>query len=161
MPSRIRFLTRLWFYFRIGYSTYLTFLLGAVNTLVVVWYLAIRDIPLIESIFGHFMPFAIFVTLTGVPLSVAIGWVHYKRSSAYTSEIDIQVEANPYNYRLVPGKELEVFAPVYSELLHLLRRLCETQIKLTPDEQSAAENLEQKLDVLLHGGMAGTPKRKM
>src|SRR3990172_941166 len=110
MPRRIRFLTRLWFYFRIGYATYLTFLLGAVNTLVVVWYLAIRDIPVVEEAFGHFAPFVVFVTVVGVPLSIAVGWIHYKRSSAYTSEVDIQVEAKPYNYKLVPGKEV-VFAP--------------------------------------------------
>src|SRR3990172_6587281 len=161
MPRRIRFLTRLWFYFRIGYATYLTFLLGAVNTLVVVWYLAIRDIPVVEQVFGHFAPFAIFVTLVGGPLSIAVGWVHYKRSSAYTSELDIQVEANPYNYRLVPGKEAEVFAPLFGEILYLLRRLCQAQNVMSSDEAVAIENLERKLNVLLKGGMAGTPKRKL
>lgn len=156
-----RFITRLWFYFRIGYATYLTFILGAVNTLVVVWYLAIRDIPLVEEVFGHFAPFAILVIVVGVPLSIAIGWAHYKRSSAFTSEVDIQVEVNPYNYKLIPGKEQEVFVPLYSELLRMLRRLCQNQNILTAEETQMIDSLEQRLNVLMSGGMAGTPKRKL
>ena len=86
----------MWYYFRIGFATYLSFVLGAVNTLVVVWYLAIQNAPAIQSIFGHFLEFGVVATLIGVPLSVGIGWIHIKRSPAYTSELDIGVEANPY-----------------------------------------------------------------
>jgi len=68
MTSKLGFVARVWYYFRIGYSTYLTFVLGAANTLVVVWYLAIREVPAIENFFGHFVPFAILTTLVGVPL---------------------------------------------------------------------------------------------
>lgn len=161
MSRRVRFLTRLWFYFRIGYSTYLTFLLGAVNTLVVVWYLAIKDIPLIEEIFGHFIPFAVVVTLVGGPASIAVGWAHYKRTSAYTSEVDIQVEANPYNFMLMPGKEKEVWAPMYLEYLVLLRKLAQRGDLLDAEDVSRVEALERKLKRLLEGGFAGTPRRKV
>ena len=160
MPRRIRFLTRLWFYFRIGYATYLTFLLGAVNTLVVVWYLAIRDIPLVEDIFGHFAPFAIFVTIVGVPLSIAVGWVHYKRSPAYTSEIDIQIEANPYNYKLIPGKERELYGPLYLEMLQLMRKLLQAQHLMSSADESAVDTLESKLRVLVEGGFVGSSKAR-
>jgi len=152
-------LTRLWFYFRIGYATYLTFILGAVNTLVVVWYLAIKDIPLVETWFGHFVPFAAALTLVGTPVSIISGWIHYKRSPAYTSEIDIQVEANPYNYKLVPGKEVEAFAPTYLELLRLLRKLMESQKMLDNVELAEITRLESKLQLLLAGGMTGSPRR--
>ena len=123
MRSGIGFAARLWYYFRIGYGTYLTFLLGAVNTLVVVWYLAIREVPEIQSIFGHFAFFAIVATLLGIPLAVGIGWVHIKRSPLYSSEMDIGVEANPYYYKLPPGYSREVYAPLYLELLVQLGRL--------------------------------------
>jgi len=158
---RIRFLTRLWFYFRIGYATYLTFLLGAVNTLVVVWYLAIRDIPVVEDVFGHFTPFAIFVTMVGVPLSIAAGWVHYKRSPAYTSEIDIQIEANPYNYKLIPGKERELYGPLYLEMLQLMRKLLQAQDLMSIEEKSAVDTLERKLKILVEGGFVGSPRRQI
>jgi len=139
MRTKLGFVARLWYYFRIGYSTYLTFVLGAVNTLVVVWYLAIREVPAIESFFGHFLPFAVAVILVGVPLSVAIGWTHIKRSPAYSSEIDIGVEANPYYYKLPPGYNREVYAPLYLEMLMQLKQLLDPQRLLSDEEKSRIE----------------------
>jgi len=158
MTNKLRFAARLWYYFRVGYATYLTFLLGAVNTLIVVWYLAISQMPAIESFFGHFAPFAIVMTLFGVPLSVAIGWAHIKRSPAFTSETDIQAEANPYNYKLYPGYWTEAFAPVYLELLQQVTRLLEAQRLLDKEEKSRIENLETKLKTLISGGFVGAPR---
>jgi len=131
MRRTLHYATRLWFYFRIGYATYLTFILGALSTLVVVWYLAIREAPAIESFFGRFVPFAIVAALVGVPLSVGIGWVHLKRSPAYSSEQDISVEASPWYYKLAPGWQREAFAPVYLELLTQLSRLLDANNLLT------------------------------
>ena len=155
-----RFLTRLWFYFRIGYSTYLTFILGALNTLIVVWYLAIQQAPEIESFFGHFVPFAIATTVIGVPSSIFVGWVHYKRTSAFASEVDIQTEANPYYYKLFPGKEEEVVVPMYLELLQSLRRLMQSEHLLSEEDISRIEGLESKMRHLMAGGMVGTPRRR-
>ena len=161
MTSKLRFVARLWYYFRIGYATYLTFLLGALNTLVVVWYLAIREVPAIESIFGHFLPFAVVAVLVGVPLSVSIGWLHIKRTPAFSSEMDIGVEANPYYYKLPPGYTKEVWAPLYLELLTQMKRLLESQRLLTEEESSKVDSLERKLRVLIDGGMVGSPRRKV
>jgi hypothetical protein len=159
MPTKLGFATRLWYYFRIGYSTYLTFLLGYATTLVTVYYLAIKNMPVLLDFFPHFIPFAVLATVIGVPLSVGIGWVHLKRSPAYTSEADIAVESNPYNYRVIPGKEREVFIPLYLELLLQLKRLLEAQRLLTDDDKSRIKSLEQMLDVLIRGGYVGTPRR--
>jgi hypothetical protein len=156
-----RIIARSWYYFRIGYGTYLTFLLGVVNTLVVVWYLAIREVPSLESLFGHFVPFAAVTTLIGVPLSVLLGWVHLKRSPAYRSEVDIGVEANPYNYRLIPGYWKEAFAPFYLELLVLLRRLMEAEKLLNDEDKARIESIERKLKILMEGGIVGTPRTKI
>ena len=156
-----RIIARSWYYFRIGYGTYLTFLLGAINTLVVVWYLAIREIPNVESLFGHFLQFAAVTTIIGVPLSVLLGWVHLKRSPAYRSEVDIGVEANPYNYRLIPGYWKEAFVPSYLELLVLLRRLMEAEKLLTDEDKARIESIEHKLKILLEGGIVGTPRTRI
>jgi hypothetical protein len=161
MTGKVRYLARMWYYFRIGYGTYLTFLLGAINTLVVVWYLAIAQVPEIQGIFGHFLLFAILITIIGVPLSVAMGWLHLKRTPAYSSELDIAVEANPYYYKLPPGYNREAFAPLYLELLTQLSRLLETQNLLTNDDKSRIEALEEKLQVLIDGGYVGTPRTKL
>jgi hypothetical protein len=161
MTSKLGFAARLWYYFRIGYATYLTFILGALNTLVVVWYLAIREVPAIESFFGHFLPFAIVTTLVGVPSGVIIGWVHLKRSLAYSSEQDITAEANPYFYKLPPGYNREAFAPLYLELLVELNRLLDAHNLLTDEDRPRIETIRRKLQVLADGGIVGTPRKKM
>jgi hypothetical protein len=161
MPSRIGFIARLWFYFRMGYSTYLTFLLGYVTTLITVYYLAIKNMPILLDVFPHFVPFAILATLIGAPLSVSIGWLHLKRSPAYSSEMDIGVEANPYYYKLPPGYNREVWVPVYIELLGQVMRLVESQKLLRPEDKARIEEIQGKLQLLKNGGSVGSPRTRM
>ena len=161
MDNKFGFVARLWYYFRIGYATYLTFVLGVANTLIVVWYLAIREIPAVENFFGHFIPFAIAVTLVGTPLSVLIGWAHIKRTPAWTSELDIGVEANPWNFKLPPGWWQQAFAPTYLEILLELKRLLSAQGLLSEEDKTRVEGLENKLKRLIDGGSIGTPRRKL
>jgi hypothetical protein len=160
VTSKLRFLARVWYYFRIGYGTYLTFVLGAVNTLVVVWYLAIREVPALETFFGHFIPFAIVTTVIGIPFGVIMGWVHLKRSPAFSSEQDISVEANPWYYKLPPGYNREAFGPVYLELLVELSRLLDAQKLLTDEDRQRIETVRRKLEILVGGGMVGTPRKR-
>ena len=161
MPSKTTFVARAWYYFRMGYSTYLTFLLGYVSTLVTVYYLAIKNIPDLLVVFPHFVPFAVLGTALGVPLSVVIGWLHLKRTPAYASEADISAEANPYYYKLYPGYTREAFAPLYLELLVQLKKLASAQGLLSSEEKARIEALENKMQVLIDGGFVGTPRRKM
>lgn len=161
MPSKWAYLARLWYYFRIGYATYLTFLLGALNTLIVVWYLAIQQAPAIQNLFGHFVPFAIFASVIGVPLSVAVGWIHLKKSPAYSSELDIGVEANPYYYKFPPGYTREVLGPLYLELLLLIKRSLASQQQLDTEQQKRIEDLERKLQILMQGGYVGSPRTRL
>jgi len=155
------FVGRLWFYFRMGYSTYLTFLLGYASTLITVYYLAIKNIPDLLNIFPRFVPFAILATVIGLPLSVSVGWAHYKRSAAFSSEMDIQYEANPFWYKLPPGYNKEVFGPVYLEMLLLLKKITESNQSLSSEEKQRIDQLEQKLRTLNAGGMVGSPRRKL
>jgi hypothetical protein len=159
--TKVRFVARLWYYFRMGYATYLTFLLGAVQTLVVVWYLAIKDTPALANLFGHFVPFAVVVSAVGIPPTILVGWLHLKRSPAYSSELDIGVEANPYNYKFPPGFALEAIGPWYLELLLMMRRLLESEQLLTSEDKTRLRELEQKLRILNKGGFVGNPRRNL
>jgi len=143
-----------------GYATYLTFLLGYISTLITVYYLAIKNIPELLNIFPKFVPFAVLSTMIGVPLSIVIGWLHLKRSAAFSAEADIGIEANPYYYKLIPGKE-EVYAPLYLELLVQMKRLAKMQGLMNPEEISRIEDLERKLQILIDGGYVGNPRRRL
>jgi hypothetical protein len=155
----VRYLTRAWVYFRMGYSTYLSFLLGYGSTLVTVYYLAIKNMPGLLDIFPQFVPFAVLATAIGAPLAVIVGWVHLKRSELYSAERDIGVEASPYNYKLPGGYWKEVLAPLYLELLTQHKRLLDSQKSITNQERVQIESLEHKLQTLIEGGFVGTPRR--
>jgi hypothetical protein len=156
-----RYTTRFWYYFRMGYATYLNFLLGYVSTLVTVYYLALKSAPTLLAIFPKFVPFAVLATVIGVPFTGLVGWVHLKRSQAYRSEADINVESNPYNYKLPPGYWTDVFAPVYLELLTELKRLMEANKLLNSDDKARVDELEKKLRILKDGGYVGKPRIKI
>ena len=155
-----RMLTRSWYYFRTGYGTYLTFLLGYFSTFVTVYYLAIKNMPALLDIFPHFLTFMIVGTVIGLPSGVIIGWLHLKRTSAWTAEVDIGAEANPYNYKLTPGLWREAFAPTFLELLRLNRKILASNNLLTDEEKRRISELEQKLQILVSGGFVGQPRRK-
>jgi hypothetical protein len=161
MIMKAKWLFRAWYYFRLGYSTYLTFLLGYMSTLVTVYYLAIRNMPTLLDLFPHFAEFGILATVVGGPLAVVIGWIHLKRSGLYSSEADISVESSPYTYKLPPGYVKEAWAPVLLMQLRLLRRLSESDRLLTDSEKAEADELEKKMTTLLKGGYVGTPRRKL
>jgi len=161
MVVSLRWIYRAWYYFRQGYATYLTFLLGYVSTLVTVYYLAIRNMPALLEIFPRFTEFAILATVVGGPLAVAIGWAHMKRSRLYSSEADIAVEASPYSYKLPPGYMKEAWVPVMLAQLRLLRRLSEASGLLTDSDKIEVDELEKKMVTLVKGGYVGTPRREL
>jgi hypothetical protein len=101
----------------------------------------------------------VLATVIGVPLSVAVGWVHLKRSRLFSSEQDISIEANPYNYKTTPGKETELSWPILLLLIRMLRRLVESKGMMTDTEKLEADQLEDKILALLEGRYVGTPRR--
>lgn len=139
-----RLLFRSWYYFRIGYSTYLTFLLGFATTIVTVYYLAINNIPALKTVFTSFWLFTILSLAVGVPLSVLAGWLHYKRSQAYSSEVDIAVEANPYYFKIIPGKEKELQVPLTVANIDLTVAMARKLGVLTPELESDLLQVREK-----------------
>ena len=94
-------------------------------------------------------------------MSVLVGWSHYKRTPLFTSEKDIQVEANPYNYKIRPGKEEEMVFPLYSVLVQFMKEsIKQNVIKSPKDFEKKLEQIEKKLETLSEGHYVGTPKRK-
>ena len=139
-----RLLFRSWYYFRIGYSTYLTFLLGFATTIITVYYLAVNNIPALKTVFTSFWLFTILSVAVGVPLSVLGGWLHYKRSQAYSSEVDIAVEANPYYFKIIPGKEKELQVPLTVANIDLTVAMARKLGVLTPELESNLLQLREK-----------------
>jgi hypothetical protein len=142
---------RAWFYFRQGWSTYFAFVFAAVNTMVVTYYLAIKDVPLLKVIFPSFLSYMFIVSVIGIPILIFIGYVHYKKIAAYSSEADIIAESHPYFYKLQPGYSVEVLFPLYRAMTNMLVKMSRNE-KLTEKELEEISELQKKVDFLINGG---------
>jgi len=143
-----------WFYYRTGYSTYIVLLVGLVNVLTTTYYLAINNIPSLSYIFPNFLTYILTIIVIGVPFTILVGYVHFKKSPSYSSEADITVEANPYYYKLPPGFWKEVFAPVYLEILLLCTKIAKNE-KISDDELKRIKKLEGMMNKLFQGESIG------
>ena len=92
---------RSWYYFRMGWTTYFAFIFAAINTLTVTYYLAIERIPALVTIFPNFFQYILIISTIGIPILVIVGYIHYKRTVAFKSEVDVIMESNPYQRRNV------------------------------------------------------------
>ena len=123
---------RSWYYFRMGWGTYFAFIFAAINTLVVTYYLAIERVPALLTIFPNFLYYVLIISSIGVPLLIIVGYIHYKRTLAFKSEIDIVVESNPYQRRNIVNIHLilESIMETNQLLLKLSKneKLSETEI---------------------------------
>ena len=146
---------RSWFYLRVGYGIYIAFLIGFVSNIIVIYKLAIADTSLV-SVFPHLTEFAILAVLIASPLSVIIGLYHMRRTAAFAADATVSMEANPYVYKIIPGKEREVTIPLSIMTARVLLKLAGD--KLTPEEKQELEEVLAKADKLLLGHCVGLKK---
>lgn len=137
-----RYTYRAWFYFRQGWSTYFAFIFAAINTLIVTYYLAIENLPVLKEIFPSFAYYVAVLVIVGVPVLIAIGYVHYKKSGAFQAEADIGFEANPHWLRILSNTE--AIMPLYLKMSELLIKLSKNE-KLSDDEIDEISNLQKQL----------------
>lgn len=145
---------RAWFYFRMGWSTYFAFIFSAVNTLVVTYYLAIDNVPILKDAFPSFVNYALTLIFIGIPILVLFGWVHYKKSQAFSAEQDISYESSPYFFKLPKGWQREVTAPFQLMVLELIEKIVKDE-KLTEEDKKEIERLRRDLKKLIEGGSVG------
>ena len=151
---------RSWYYFRIGYNTYLTFPLGYIGFLALIYIEFISPLGLNVGIFSSVIFFEIAVAIFMTPAGIFLGYLHLKQTKAWTSEIEVGVEANPYNYKVTPGKEREAYAPITLMTLQLVRKIAEKENILTSEEKQQLEVLESKMNTLLQGKYIVKPRRR-
>lgn len=146
------------FYFRLGYATYLAFFIGIINLLTTSYFLAIQKVPQIIEIFPTFEIYVFTVITIGIPLVTFVGWLHFKRIGTYSAETTITYQVFPYNFMYKPGYEKEVFGPAYLQILKINKKKLIDQ-KLSDDEVNHIKDIEKKLQKLIDGGYVGNPPK--
>ena len=133
---------RAWYYFRMGWSTYFAFIFAAINTLTVTYFLAIENYPILSQIFPTFVQYVIIISTIGVPILVTAGYLHYKKTSAFKAEADINIEANPHMRRILTNSDLLLSS--YLKLIELIPKIT-NQEKLSEDEIKELSSLQESL----------------
>ena len=133
---------RSWYYFRMGWSTYFAFIFAAINTLTVTYFLAIENYPILSQIFPTFVQYVIIISTIGVPILVTAGYLHYKKTSAFKAEADINIEANPHMRRILTNSDLLLSS--YLKLIELIPKIT-NQEKLSEDEIKELSSLQESL----------------
>ncbi|MEX0861741.1 hypothetical protein [Nitrosopumilus sp.] len=131
-----------WFYFRQGWTTYFAFIFAAINTMTVTYYLAIENIPLLKSIFPTFYVYLVVMAAAGIPLLVFIGYIHFKRTSAYKAEADIYYESNPFALRTLVNSE--VMVSINLKLIKLLVKMNNNE-KISEEELKEINQMQEEL----------------
>ena len=131
-----------WFYFRMGWSTYFVFILAAINTLTVTYFLAVDNYPLLKAIFPTFEQYVVIMVCIGIPLLILVGYFHFKRSLAFKSELDIQTESNPYLSRNTVNADLSL--KLNLKLISLLLKMSSDE-KIDKNEIDEIEKLRGKI----------------
>lgn len=135
------YFSRAWYYFRNGWSTYFAFIFAAINTLVTTYYLAIERYPTLKTIFPTFADYVVIVSAIGIPFLIFLGYIHYKKTTAYKSEVDILYESNPYALRVLTNTEMLVTLNL--KLLEKITKLAKNE-KLTEEEIKEISNIENQ-----------------
>ena len=134
-----------WFYFRMGWSTYFAFILAAINTLTVTYFLAVSNYPALKIIFPSFEIYVLILISIGVPLLIFIGYCHYKKTKAFRSEMDILVESNPFLRRTTVNTDIILRFNV--KLVDLILKLSKDTI--SEDELNDMKKIQKEITDLI------------
>ena len=134
-----------WFYFRMGWSTYFAFILAAINTLTVTYFLAVDNYPALKIIFPSFEIYVLILISIGVPLLIFIGYCHYKKTKAFRSEMDILVESNPFLRRTTVNTDIILRFNV--NLINLVLKLSKDTI--SEDELNDMKKIQKEVTDLI------------
>ena len=137
---------RSWYYFRTGWSTYFAFILAALNTLTVTYFLAIDNYPSLKTIFPSFELYVIIIITIGIPMLVTIGYIHFKRTHAFKSEIDVLIESNPYQKRNTVNGEINL--KLNLKIISMLGKISRKE-PISEKDQQDLEKLYEKIATFL------------
>jgi len=138
---------RSWFYFRMGYSTYFVFILAAINTLTVTYFLAIDNYPSLKEFFPSFEQYIVIIVCVGIPLLILVGYAHYKKTLAYKSEADVLIESNPYGRRDLVNSEISLQLDL--KLISLILKMSNGE-KIDKNEIAEAEKLSHEISKFIN-----------
>jgi hypothetical protein len=128
-----------------GWTTYFAFILAAINTLTVTYFLAVDNYPALKVIFPSFEIYVLIIISIGVPLLIFVGYSHYKKTKAFRSEMDVLVESNPFLRRTTVNTDIILRFNV--NLINLVLKLSKDTI--SEDELNDMKKIQKEITDLI------------
>lgn len=136
---------RMWLYLRTGYSTYLIFIFGGSNFVLILYGLAPEISDNID-----FIPFVIIMIIVIPLVTISIGRKHW--SKQYGTEAKVQLENNPYNYKLLELSKDVLLFKIQIEMIEVMKGiLVETDPEKKKDLSERATECQKLLSRLIDG----------
>lgn len=142
-------ITRLWYYFRTGYITYVALVVGIFSNLVVIYKLGLDSYPALLQLFPHLTIFILVALAIGIPFAIVTGYYHSRR--AFVADVEAGMLANPYNYLAIPGKERDVLIPAMIFNIKLAKIYLGEMGQLTSEIHAEADEILSNLEGLRRG----------
>lgn len=144
----VRTISKSFFYLRTGYSFYFVFVISGLNALMILYFVVgdPEKVHWIRIIFPHFFYFAAFSIAVGVPIMVAVGYLHFTRQQ-YKSEMEVTWQNNPYYFKLIGHQRI-----MFTLFLELLEELKQTN-KYSKEKTQRYDKMTKEIKFLLDGGI--------
>ena len=125
---------------------YFAFIMAAINTLTVTYFLAIEKVPGLTAIFPTFAHYIIITISIGVPILVLIGYIHFKKTNAFSTETSIVIESNPFQRRMLVNTE--AILTLNLQMQKIIVELLEKE-KIDEHRMNEINKLKEELEKLM------------
>lgn len=95
METNTPLVFRLWRYLRDGFHFYLSFPVSIVNFTITAYYLLLENIDFLQALFPSFFLFFGVSLLVALPTSILLGWLHIRKTRAFSTETVLSTLHNP------------------------------------------------------------------
>ena len=90
---------RRWYEFRMGHTTYLSFVLSLTNFLLISYNFLVSQIPTLKSLFSSVAYFSVVFVLVYVPCTIYIGHLHKRKQ--LSTDLTVAGEKNPFYVKIL------------------------------------------------------------
>jgi hypothetical protein len=132
------------------YAAYIALFIAISNWITIQYRLLLENIPIFNTLFSNILVFLVVATIVFTITSILGGhYIHRKRQ--FRLEQAVAIEANPYLYKAVPGKERELMIPMAIMQLEAIEAILKSNNILTEEKKKQVDSFREELMRLSKG----------
>jgi len=132
------------------YAAYIALFIAISNWITIQYRLLLENIPIFNTLFSNIVVFLVVATIIFTVASILGGhYIHRKRQ--FRLEQAVAIEANPYLYKAVPGKERELMVPIAIMQLEVMEAILKSNNILTEEKKKQIDSFREQLNRLSQG----------